>query len=429
MKKYFIFFGFFATNLSFSQDWFEIPSGTSSHLNAIDFPTEMVGYIAGNDGVLLKTSNGGADWSSIAYTGLDFVDGVENDNLLNLKFISDQIGYITVGPVSNGVYKTLDGGITWELVAPAEDTLCAHYGLYFFGEDDGFLGGRGCETADEIQKIGLDGISNTTISGLPSSTTMVVDFDFFDANTGIAVTGVEGNGKILRTVDGGINWTYIFPGLPAGSELTSVRFMNENLVYVGYRSSELSLGLLRSDDGGLSWTYDIESTTFYYPNFNALHVAGNDYLYVGADTDLDPNGVIFEKSTGDFWNFYPVDERIFGLSSYRDSIVWAVGENGYIVVNQDPIYLEIEEANNVDQFEFVLSPNPVVNQLSIKVLDSNNSLDYSEAQIEVVNLLGEVLYQSTFSSEIEVGHIESGVYFLILSQKGQNSSITKFVIQ
>ena len=116
--------------------------------------------------------------------------------------------------------------------------------------------------------------------------------------------------------------------------------MNENLVYVGYRSSELSLGLLRSDDGGLSWTYDLESTTFYYPNFNALHVSGNDYLYVGADTDLDPNGVIFEKSTGDLWNFYPVDERIFGLSSYRDSIVWAVGENGYIVVNQDPIYLQ-----------------------------------------------------------------------------------------
>jgi photosystem II stability/assembly factor-like uncharacterized protein len=133
MKKYFIFFGFLATNLSFSQDWFEIPSGTTSHLNAIDFPTEMVGYIGGNDGVLLKTTNGGADWLSIAYTGVDFVDGTENDNLLNLKFISDQIGYITVGPVSNGVYKTSDGGTTWELVAPAEDTLCAHYGLYFFG--------------------------------------------------------------------------------------------------------------------------------------------------------------------------------------------------------------------------------------------------------------------------------------------------------
>ena len=200
MKKYFIFL-ISCGNLSFSQDWFEIPSGTTSHLNAIDFPSELVGYIAGNDGVLLKTTNGGADWSSIAYTGLDFV--VDNDNLLNVKFISDQIGYVAVGPISNGVYKTTDGGTTWELVAPAEDTLCAHYGLYFFGEDDGFLGGRGCETADEIQKIGLDGISNTTISGLPSSTTMVVDFDFFDANTGIAVTGVEGNGKILRTIDGG----------------------------------------------------------------------------------------------------------------------------------------------------------------------------------------------------------------------------------
>jgi photosystem II stability/assembly factor-like uncharacterized protein len=429
MKKYFIFFGFFATNFAFSQDWFQIPSGTTTHLNAIDFPTEMVGYVAGNDGVLLKTINGGADWASITYSGIDFVDGTENDHLLNLKFVSEQIGYIAVGPLSNGVFKTINGGLDWELVAPAEEVLCAHYGLYFFGEDDGFVGGEGCESDDEIQRIGLDGLSNTTISGLPSSTTMVVDFDFFDANLGIAVTGVEGNGKIIRTTDGGLNWTYIFPGLPAGSELTSVRFMNENLVYVGYRSSELSLGLLRSDDGGLSWTYDIESTTFYYPNFNALHESDNGFLYVGADTDLDPNGVIFEKTSESFWNFYPVEERIFGLSSYRDSIVWAVGENGYIVVNQDPIYLKIDELNNNVSVDLILSPNPVINQLTIVGLNQVEIDYFSDAKVEIVNLLGEVLYQSNFMTEIDLGHFDAGIYFLAITKNGAAPITSKFVIE
>ena len=68
---------------------------------------------------------------------------------------------------------------------------------------------------------------------------------FTDTLTGFAVGS---QGTIIKTSDGGINWTSQFSGTTKG--LGSVCFINENIGYcAGHQGT-----IIKTTDGGLNWT-------------------------------------------------------------------------------------------------------------------------------------------------------------------------------
>ncbi|MBS4028055.1 MAG: T9SS type A sorting domain-containing protein [Ignavibacteriales bacterium] len=72
-------------------------------VNAISFPTLNDGYAASN-GLLYKTTNGGLTWTNISipsYYGLS-----------DIYFVDALKGFVMM---SDGVYKTIDGGSSWQL--------------------------------------------------------------------------------------------------------------------------------------------------------------------------------------------------------------------------------------------------------------------------------------------------------------------------
>src|SRR5687768_13877794 len=101
--KLILFAGLFSLGVNAQTTWYEIPTGTTKKLNTIHFPSSTVGYIGGNDSLLLKTIDGGETWNPVAFTGVTFYPGGEH--IINLKFVSETIGYMAVGPYS-GTYKT-----------------------------------------------------------------------------------------------------------------------------------------------------------------------------------------------------------------------------------------------------------------------------------------------------------------------------------
>lgn len=413
--------------LTKAQTWQQVTSGTSKKLNTIFFASNEIGYIGGDDSLLLKTTDGGATWNPLTYSGVDFIPSGFDDNIINLKFVSESIGFMTVGPYSNGLFKTIDGGLTWTLYLPSEEPLCYNYGLYMFTENNGYLGGSNCFTAEKIQHISESGITPRPIADEPLGGAMVVDIDFLDGNIGMAVGGYSGTGAILLTTDGGLTWTAVESGLTGGSEyLTSVLIVNDTLAYVGYNPSEVSYGLLVSHDGGLSWDYDTETITFYYPDFNCLHQSGNKAIYTGGSTNLEPAGVIFEKKIdSDWWFTESVDHGINAMSSYADSVVWGVGDSGYIVVNQDPATLGLNEyqtANSSDQI--LLYPNPATDRISLSLKADSKT---QAAQTEIYTLQGErVFYAKGFAPEIDIHHLSSGLYILSVTLEGQTRYTTSF---
>ena len=401
-KLVFVIALLFSTLTSHSQNWFQITSGTTQNLNTIHFPSPSIGYIGGDDSLLLKTTDGGLTWNPINLSGITFF-GL-NADILNLQFLNDTIGYMTAGPYSNS-YKTVDGGLNWT-VNTFWGTNCFNQGLYFFDENNGFIGGSGCFIGEQISSLtmGVWGAS-TMNSSTWDSQNMIVDIDFFDSQHGLAASS---SGLIFRTTNGGLNWDSI-PSNPAMHPITSVLMINDTLAYAGYKAIGAGFGLYISTDAGLSWNYDGNSATFFYPDFLTLHQSGNGEIFTGGVSQGSQTGLIF-RSPGDMvtWNYDVVDQQINDISSYNDSTVFAVGDSGYIVVNKiltglNPIH---ESASFVP---LLLSPNPAQQYFNIIFPENMNS---TEMSIRVFSVLGEMVLLQNNMSVVDIRNLSAGVYLV-----------------
>ncbi|MFN0189370.1 MAG: T9SS type A sorting domain-containing protein [Bacteroidia bacterium] len=391
----------FFTLPSHSQNWFQISSGTIKNLNTIHFPTPSVGYIGGDDSLLLKTIDGGLSWNAISFSGASFFP--QSADILNLHFVTNDIGFMTFGPYANG-YKTIDGGLTWTPIF-LQGNNCFNQGMFFFDENNGFIGGSGCFQGELIARLSSGIWSSATMNSSTSvSQNLIVDIDFHDSLHGLAAST---SGLIFRTTDGGLNWDSV-PSNPAMYPITSVLMINDTLAYAGYNAIGVGFGLYISTDGGLSWNYDGNSATFFYPDFLTLHQSGNGEIFSGG-VSQGSQGLIF-RSPGDMvtWNFDVVDQQINDISSYNDSTVFAVGDSGYIVVNK--ILTGLNPIHESTSFvPLLLSPNPAQQYFNIIFPENVNS---AEIIIRVVSVLGEMVLLQKNVSVVDVRNLSAGVYLV-----------------
>ncbi len=418
IKLVFIIALLFSTFPSHSQFWYPVSSGTTKNFNCIDFPSANVGYIGGEDSLLLKTTDGGLTWNPISFTGINF--SVWNATILKLQFLNDSIGYLTAGPYS-ATYKTVDGGSTWtanQLVG----NNCYNQGLFFFDANNGFIGGSGCFQGELISRLD-NGI--WTAATMNSSTwdaqNLIVDIDFRNSQLGLAASA---GGLIFRTTDGGLNWDSI-PVDPSLNPLSSVLWLNDTVAYAGYTSLSVGFGLYISTDAGLTWSQDVNSATFFYPDFLALHKSGDGKIYSGGISQGSATGLIF-SSPGDIttWSFDAVSQSIHSISSYNDSIVFAVGDSGLILCNKVLTSLPV--------FEFAPStlkievfPNPAQHSIQLILPDA---FEAKGALVKIYSVAGQLISIQNLKGIIDISTISSGEYFIeVLS--GEKRAVGRFLVE
>ena len=78
-----------------------MPQGNT--LNCVSFITPVVGWAVGNDGTILKTTNGGTSWTS---------QSIETSVPLYSVSFTDSDNGTVVGDVGT-ILRTTDGGTTW----------------------------------------------------------------------------------------------------------------------------------------------------------------------------------------------------------------------------------------------------------------------------------------------------------------------------
>lgn len=391
--------------------WHTIATGVENKLNVIDFPTTNVGYIGGNDTLILKTVDAGKSWTILNHSGISVFPGGEN--ILDLKFINEDIGFLAAGPYGTA-YKTIDGGLNWTAI-PTSGNLCYIESLYFFDETHGLIGGAGCfqgELVDIYDGVGpSQGIMNQ--SGFAQGTG-IVDMNFLDSNFGLAVSG---SGRIFRTTNGGANWDSISSSLGLNTPLTSVKIINDTLAYAGYENLGQSWGVLRTTDGGLTWATDGNSATFFYPSFFDVIENELGHIYMGCEVSFAPHGLIMENK-GLFWNYTSVDQPIYAMTSYADSVVWAVGDSGLVVVNIDPITLSTIE--NPINFGIAIYPNPAADIIRIEVSEANLEIK----QIRVYDLRGRLLIMDKENpSDMNLSRLRNGIYILEVQTEFGSESV------
>ena len=231
------------------------------------------------------------------------------------------------------------------------------------------------------------------------------DISFVDNNNGLAVGF---NGSIAKTTDGGFNWQYIFykyvSPAPANqvtmATFSDVQFVTPTIAYaVG-----LSGVMVKSTDGGINWTQVITPLTALSRHINALHFVNKDTGYIGGQpirttntTDInDAPKVYFTKNGGSSWDslvtpFVPQQNAttlnwnnqkdILRIQFVNDSVGYVCGSNGSnFTGGTSPLLWKIEKNVIKDyclhrtKFGMATGSPPVVGQRYLGIMPVNDSL-------------------------------------------------------
>ncbi len=409
MKKYILsIFIASISSISFAQEWESVPSGTELRLNSISFGSSLVGFIGGNDSLLLKTTDGGDTWIQQATNGVDF--NISLTDIVQVDFLDENIGFLTIGTTLYGgqIYKTVDGGANWDL----ESTwMCSPVRTFNFDENTSFVIGSACFGGKVIDKKenGSWGVNTTYLSWANDYLRAI---DFYDDVYGM----VAGDGgTVHRTFDGGMHWDTVETF--TDESILALKFVNDSTIY-GIVDSLLNSFMI-STDSGATWASHNSSLTFFYPKLKALALTEYGEVIAVGKTDLGNEGfLLWGKEGATFWNHETVDYPLHGVAIAEDSIAFAVGDSGLIVRNTK---LDLDLMENDGLEEISIYPNPVSDVLSIR----NEKAEIEKVQ--VFNMQGKLMrtIDSNFD-QIDLSELGTGIYCLTISTK-KNRAVHKLI--
>ncbi|GAB4343160.1 MAG: hypothetical protein Kow0037_31040 [Calditrichia bacterium] len=177
------------------QVWQIQDSNTNLDINAIDFVDTAYGWAAGDSGVFLRTTNGGASWSVINLP--------EPLDISDMEFIDRLNGWMLVLSSPVQVWRTQDGGFTWE--ASELGTSFPALSLFVLDAQNLWLCG-GFFDFSGYTSFSHDGGKTWSAPAVISSEP-IFDLHFFDTQNGFAVGGdIDYGATAWKTNDGGESW-------------------------------------------------------------------------------------------------------------------------------------------------------------------------------------------------------------------------------
>ncbi|PSK93454.1 YCF48-related protein [Taibaiella chishuiensis] len=337
----------FLLPFSLMAQWTKLSSPTTKDLNAVCFVSGQTGWAAGKDGIVIKTTNGGAAWA-VQNAGA-------SKDLNTVFFVSEQTGW--VGGKNGIIRKTNDGGGTW--TAQATGTSKKINSIHFFDANNGIAVGE----ENLVLKTANGGAVWSRTAGRPTDS----DDDDDDDKDGHSLNKVQmlsaqkafvcgDDGYFAVSNNGGSSWTV----QPAGTtaDLEGMHFVTEQSGYVCYKS-----GGVRKTNGTGSFTAVTAATS---KDLNALYfITAEKGWAVGDDGRIQHT-----TNGGNSWvsqNVSGVTAELKALHFPAATAGYAVGKNGTILKsngnsNGTTAISELETLNGIAFY-----PNPVNERLIISL--------------------------------------------------------------
>jgi len=255
---------------------------------------------AGDSGILASSTNWGHSWNQLC-------NAVTMNSLYSIRMVDGKTGYACGGDnIVSTLIKTSDGGNNWEdLNFEGGGTL---YSQSWVDNNTGY-----------VASSGPDGIFKTTDGGLSfiqlrtgghSSSPGWNDISFIN-ETGYACSG---GGEIVKTTDGGTSWI-VLSSTHGTNSINSLFLLDSHTLFTAGDSGKIS----RSTDGGLTFTaIDIINTTLYSVAFSDIEngIAAGSGGKVYRTTN---GGISWTESTAG-------NSAFFDIIYITPSIVWISGE-------------------------------------------------------------------------------------------------------
>jgi photosystem II stability/assembly factor-like uncharacterized protein len=277
-------------------DWTKRATGTFLPLYAVSFADTSTGVAVGENGTIVRTSDGGQTWTPVSSGTAEHLVGVEFSSPLD----ATAVGY------AGTILRTTDGGATWtpRTSGTGETLWDVSFADASTGTVVGF-GGTVLRTTDG---------GDTWTPQSSGVTARLFGVDFTDALTG---TAVGNGGRILRTTDGGAAWTSQTSGTLV--QLRHVSFVD---AFTGTVVGEDGT-ILSTDDGGANWVPQTSVATSWLGG--VTHAGAGTGLAVGDD------GVILRTADGGItWRCESggVQTDINAVTFVDEKTAIAVGDGG-----------------------------------------------------------------------------------------------------
>jgi photosystem II stability/assembly factor-like uncharacterized protein len=379
------------------------PQITMETLYAMDFVDENIGFVGGgyHGTSLFKTTDGGVTWRSITVASLG-----------QIQFLNAQVGYArNIGNYYNRIYKTVNGGETWNIVFEIDDDIKA---FHFVSASTGYF-------------VGDSGMMYKTTNGGTTWQKLTIPYEyyvnvrFFSERLGYIV-GEEG--QLLKTTDGGQTWQNI--NIDWGH--TAIDIHNRDIFVGGTSGSILRSKILTDDliDLGVSLITVTESSASVRLSIKSHWNVDNIPAYLEIETEngsyketflvAQVNGVSDQTQTFQFDELEPGTRYFCRVR---------LTEDGQRVSSPTLSFTTKEivtSAEDVVERTLTIYPNPA-SQSIIITSDSQPVLSYELLDINGRRLVSTA---SPDSSPIDVSALPPGVY-LIIVQRSDRRFVRRFV--
>jgi len=289
---------------TFAQGWFPLNSGVTGNLNCVFFPASAsgnFGYVSGDNGILLKTINGGLNWFSVSPN--------QYVNFKTIHFLDIQTGWASGwGNDSVFVYRTTNAGTNWTQQFAGNDAYNEPRCSFFRNLNCGYIGGAK---------------RNSFSRGIASG---------FD----------------MLTTNGGLNWSKA----NSNEAILSVYFPTVDSGWRGsfYNSSNYTNGELQwTTNGGNNWdmTQHWDGVYFYGMNFCGVLTG----YAIGYDFESNPVMTIIHKTTncGYSWGFNVIitSHKFYSVYFITPDKGWICGSGGIMFITIDGTYSWLGQTTGV----------------------------------------------------------------------------------
>ena len=312
-------------------------SGTANSLIGLDAVTSDIVWASGRGGTFVVTTDGGRHWRA------GVVPGAEALQFRDVQGFSDKVAYLL--SIGNGtdsrIYKTVDGGKTWDLQFTNRNAAAFYDCFAFWSEKRGVVFSDAVEGRFPVRRTrnGEDWrlIADRLPEALPGEAAFAASGTCVAARgedrAWIVTAGAERT-RVLATYDGGDTWdafdTPIIAGVGAsGGASIAFRDRRHGIIVGGdiLNADVARRNVAVSEDGGRTWRLR-PHTPFPGAAYGVSYVHGRLERTVVA---TGPGGVAYSHDEGRSWEVVPGLEGFWSVDFAGPQSGWVVGTDGRIV--------------------------------------------------------------------------------------------------
>lgn len=394
--------------------WTDISTGKMGKATLVWAVSEDSIVATGNNGKMYFSHDGGQSFDSIV-TIFNFAEWFSD-----LQFTSSGKGYFCGGSAfgnhTNFLSSTDNVGLSWDSLTSNQFVGSSFNQIDFLSDNIGLISGEN----DLLLKTLDAGQSFTPIPIPPgtrlNSIALVDSQTCFISTSEVDLTGFS-NYKIFKSIDQGDTWREVYLNSIMGNSFSAFKNINSfhfSNPMIGHAVGNNGL-VLKTIDGGENWTSQtlVNDSTFFL-----------DVYFINENLGFALGIYAFASNSRSTWTTNDGGENWTKSSYSFTSISFANDTVGYAIENG--IIFKTTQAGNIGKNEnktspLTLFPNPISNGEFLHLERIGDS-----KTIEIYDALGRVMMKKNYEGAFQLTNFTAGIYFVKID--GYSTQIAPFIV-